>query len=269
MIGQELIAGRMQLHHAVQLLYAPARTLLDAVADQSHISMRWLKEPAAWVGGPLPLEGSPAVALYVEELKLALLDPADAPLAEHELDGVTPQGALDWLNGELLQRGLGEAIEPASYVPSGWPEHPLARGAAFDAADVDARRYLIERFQLTHELLEPIVANRVEASPIRTWPEHFDMATLMTVGRTGAGDKTIGIGMSPGDPEYPEPYWYVSPYPYPTTGLLRALDGEGVWHREGWVGAVLTDGRVIDDYRTQVQAFLNSAIDASARLLGC
>ena len=40
----------------------------------------------------------------------------------------------------------------------------------------------------------------------------------------------IGVGLSPGDTYYAEPYWYVSPYPYPGLEDLPVLDGSGFWH---------------------------------------
>jgi hypothetical protein len=62
----------------------------------------------------------------------------------------------------------------------------------------------------------------------------------------------------------------VSPYPYPNTARLPALAGDGFWHTQHWVGAVLPASRLVEgsaDQQQQVEAFLNSALSASIALL--
>jgi hypothetical protein len=73
---------------------------------------------------------------------------------------------------------------------------------------------------------------------VHIWPHHFDMATLLYL--PGHGESmTIGIGLSPGDMNYAEPYWYVPPYPYPQVARFPELDGHGMWHTQDWVRAIL------------------------------
>lgn len=91
-------------------------------------------------------------------------------------------------------------------------------------------------------------------------------------GRNSAPAYTIGIGLSPGDATYAEPYWYVTPWPYPDEPLLSALDGGGEWHRTGWLGAVLTGSKIAAEPSAEgqarlVNAFLGSAVDACRALL--
>src|SRR5262249_57852622 len=72
-------------------------------------------------------------------------------------------------------------------------------------------------------------------SPILLGPHHFDIATLLDFGES----RTIGVGLSPGDSSYAEPYFYVSPSPVPKDRSGPALP-VGHWHSQGWFGAVLT-----------------------------
>ena len=61
------------------------------------------------------------------------------------------------------------------------------------------------------------------APVVRCWPHHFDMATLFNLGE----DRSIGVGFSPGDESYDEPYFYCTPWPPPDqTGMTV------IWH--GW-----------------------------------
>ena len=82
---------------------------------------------------------------------------------------------------------------------------------------------------------------------------------------------TVGIGLSPGDINYDEPYWYVSPYPYPETENLPPLDGNGFWHTQQWVGAVLRASHWSQNgtaaQQEQVRSFLHSALQAGKSLL--
>jgi hypothetical protein len=80
--------------------------------------------------------------------------------------------------------------------------------------------------------------------------------------------------LSPGDRSYNEPYWYVSPYPYPETVNLPTLDGNGFWHTHHWVGGVLRASQLMittasnpQSQKQQVEAFLNSAFQESMGLL--
>ena len=78
--------------------------------------------------------------------------------------------------------------------------------------------------------------------------------------------------MSPGDESYDEPYFYVNPWPRPEMVQPPALDGNGIWHTEGWFGAVLPASRLETggDARTQaeqVRSYIYSALNAERALL--
>ena len=98
------------------------------------------------------------------------------------------------------------------------------------------------------------------------WPHHFDLATLISL----QGETTVGVGFSPGDGSYPEPYWYVSPWPYPENTPEWPLESGGRWHTQGFTAAVLTGSDALQsaDQEEAAEAFLRSAIAGSRRLLG-
>lgn len=68
----------------------------------------------------------------------------------------------------------------------------------------------------------------VEADPIRLWPEHFDVATVL--GEEGNGERA-NYGASPGDEQHPEPYLYVGPFDPPGRDTF--------WNANGFTGAEL------------------------------
>jgi hypothetical protein len=125
----------------------------------------------------------------------------------------------------------------------------------------------------TEPLLQAIIAKTEDATATRIWPHHFDIATLiMLPGMKNGSPLTVGVGLSPGDASYHEPYWYVSPYPYPDAASLPALDSDGFWHTQHWVGAVLHASRLAESVsaeaqQQQVESFLLAALGTSIALL--
>lgn len=74
--------------------------------------------------------------------------------------------------------------------------------------------------------------------------------------------------MSPGDSTYDEPYFYVTPWPYPEGATLQPLEF-GTWHTKGWTGAVLTGTKLVSSSQhTTANAFVDAAIDCCLELLG-
>jgi nitrite reductase/ring-hydroxylating ferredoxin subunit len=87
------------------------------------------------------------------------------------------------------------------------------------------------------------------ASPVRLWPEHFDIAIEM-------GE--INYGFSPGDEHHAEPYAYVGPWTAPPAGEL--------WNATGFAGAELTYAELMkaEDPRLHALDFLTTRRDALA-----
>ncbi|HYL06567.1 MAG TPA: hypothetical protein VE075_11030, partial [Thermoanaerobaculia bacterium] len=84
--------------------------------------------------------------------------------------------------------------------------------------------------------------------------------------------RTVGAGMVPGDAGRDEPYFYVTPFPYPESPDLPPLPTGGIWNTDGWLGAVLEAPRFMDadraaDQAAAVETFLRSAAAACHRLL--
>ncbi|MEZ5156346.1 MAG: hypothetical protein R2718_09575 [Solirubrobacterales bacterium] len=93
------------------------------------------------------------------------------------------------------------------------------------------------------------------ASPIRLWPEHFDVAT--EVGSEADGTRATA-GASPGDENHPEPYLYVGPWSAPTAGPL--------WNATGFTGAEVGHGELlgaVDQYGAAA-GFFAGRLDAIA-----
>jgi hypothetical protein len=271
---QELTESRLQLHYAVQYIAATGAALVEPLPDYSHTSMAWNPVLEAFVGATIQAVQPFQIALEPVSLTLSLIDHQNDTIVSLPLHGKTMLEGLDWLQQEISKLGADASkIVFLDYPPDDFPDHPLAHGAFFDASQKLALRELADYYITAHRLIQTIVTTNENASAIHIWPHHFDIATLITLpGSKNANPLTVGVGLSPGDTSYQEPYWYVSPYPYPDTANLPSLDGRAFWHTQHWVGAVLqasqfTENANAQTQQQQVATFLHSALKASITLL--
>jgi hypothetical protein len=270
----ELVESRLQLHYAIQFIAATGAALAEPLADYSHTSLAWHPDLEVFVGSAIQSPQPFQVALDPVSLTLILLDQHSETIDSFPLLGKTMAAGLDWLQQEIAQRGVDASkIMFLDYPPDDFPDHPLAHGAAFEASQAGALRELTDYYANTQPLFQAIIATTEGATAAHIWPHHFDMATLITLPGTKNGSPlTVGVGLSPGDTSYPEPYWYVSPYPYPDTASLPALGSLGFWHTQHWVGTVLPASQLTETVSAEaqqqlVEAFLHTALRTSTALL--
>lgn len=258
-----LADARLQAHHAAQLVVALGISFLPAQPDDSHTNLEWLPGRALAgrvIPAPTPFRG----ALRLDPLILLVLDESGAVLDEYRLAGRTVAQAFRWLR-EAVRAAGGAADQLTDRKHYTIPGHRVGEGSPFDA-DEAAIRELGLYYHGANFALTEVAAVRSNASEVRCWPHHFDIATLMTV----APGRTVGAGLSPGDGYYAEPYYYVTPYPYPK-GPFPSLKA-GRWHTTDWVGAVLPASHLVlgtsaANQRATVQAYIDDAIAACEALL--
>lgn len=253
-LAGKLSDARLQLHHAAQLVAAMGISYLPKAADDSHTNMEWITGTlASNVVGPRPFR----IGVRPYPLAIAVIA-GDSELASFPLHGKTIAGAADWIRSQVQPLGL----DPARFTLTkhyNIPDHALDHGAAFDTSDATAFDQLRRWYNDADVILTALADRRADASPVRCWPHHFDIATLLTV----APGKTVGVGLEPGDAYYDEPYWYVNAYPAPASPPTAPLSGGGAWHTREWTGAVLPGSRLPRGGQGfAVESFLTSAIAA-------
>jgi hypothetical protein len=269
-----LVSGRLELHHAAQLAAGVGASLLDPRPDDSQPNLGWRDRSRGWVGHAIPARRSFAAVLRPDDLTLLLEDDAGATLAELDLVGRTLAEGREWLGEQT--RALGAIPRDGAIHLPGYdlPAHPVGSGGRFAGELAPERAELGRWFAAAHGLLVERAARETDASEVRCWPHHFDIATLITVERddAGAATRTVGVGLSPGDERYAEPYWYVSPWPAPSSEALPFLDCGGRWQIEGFTAAILLGSEVASAgtgaaRSKRVGAFIDGALSASHRLL--
>ena len=268
-----LTDARLQLHHAAQIAVSAAISYVAARPDDSHTALTWIGTLRALATEPITATHRFRIALRMEDLTLHVLDEKRVQTRSFALPGHTVAEATVWLREVLAQA----ALDPRRFTERKHytiPPHPVAAGAVFSLAGGAEFRELADYWSNAAGVLASIAQATDGAGPVRTWPHHFDIATLIELPDAGIGGatvrRTIGIGQSPGDDSYSEPYWYVGPFPYPSTREFPPVAGGGHWHTEGWLGAVLPASGFVaaTDQRPQVVSFIDSAVAACRTLLG-
>ena len=268
-----LVTSREQLHWAVQAVAAVGNTLVKAVPDYSHTSIEWQEAAGMLTGQQANFVRLFRAGVRPDDLTLIVVDKEETPIGELPLKGKTLAGAMDWV-GEVIGSYTGQQLTTELERPEyELPPHPVASGATFEAPDKSTLEELARWYSNADALLRQLVERTGGASPVKCWPHRFDIATLITLdeGQPGEAARSIGVGMTPGDGSYAEPYWYVTPWPYPENPELPKLEGGGAWHEEGWIGAVLTGSSLSqgepEAQGAQVEAFIDSAVAACRGLL--
>jgi hypothetical protein len=259
-----LVKARTVAHHAMQWPSKAARANLEAQPDDSHSSLTWDSARGAIFSRPLPTgDASVRVGLRLSGLALIVMR-GNLVLDTYELAGRRDSMVGVWLDSALRALGLKAATEVT--LPYTIPSHPVARGSAYSfSGESESFGELVGWFDAAADLLD-----EVKTDAVRCWPHHFDMATVIALDPPGAENaRSIGIGVSPGDHYYPQPYVYVSSYPQPKGATLPPL-ALGHWHTEGFTGAVALAESILtlEDRRAGVLAFVRAAYDAGRAQLG-
>ena len=266
---QQLREACLQAHHAAQWLARVARAYVTPQPDDGHTNLGWDRALGGFATHPLP-DGA-WLSLRLSDLTLGLHAGAAGALLL-PLEGRSDAHARQWLGEQLAARGFDAHALDAS-PPYEMPAHAVSRGALYGpTALADALAELVAWFGNAALSLgavhEHAIARRLQASPVRCWPHHFDLATLITLaGRDPAG--YVGAGLSPGDDYYDEPYFYVSVHPKPDPAVLPALPLLGHWHLRDFTGAVATAHSIVAAKNPQAETdrFLAAAVDGARKVL--
>jgi len=272
-----LRAARGELRVAcalVQSAYRSAREVsptprLEAPIDEAGDGLECLVRERL-LASP-SIAGGLRLGVCLAPFALHLRDREGALTASFPLAGKTLEQAIWWLQVGLVAR-LGEL--PAIQRPAGI-EDPILRGEPFLARNAEALRELGCWLANAHRALLPVSAALPLASAPRFAIETGDLHSevdLAPPASEGAPPRRIRFGLRLGDAAHQEPYFYVIPTPRPLDATLTGLSGGGIWHFQGFFGAVAPATRFLaraerDGQDKTLQRFLGSAVMASRQLL--
>ena len=222
-----------------------------------------------------PLKSGMRLSLQVSNLTLALHESDVAAAVQSlSLGGRSNAQARQWLGEYLSRRNLDtRALDADS--PYEIPAHAIAQGAAYDAAGsadalVELAAWFTNAASLLGQIHKRMIGRKLAASPVCCWPHHFDLATLTTLPKLLANETGyVGVGLSPGDGYYDEPYFYVSVYPKPDPAALPTLPMFGHWHTHEFMAAVVPAHKIVagKNQQTETDEFLRCAVDIAIKLL--
>ncbi|HLK16079.1 MAG TPA: hypothetical protein VKT78_14835 [Fimbriimonadaceae bacterium] len=262
----ELVQARNALHYAVQLIASAGHYLAKPQPDDGHRSLTWEPELSAFRG--VDLEGGFFVRVKAVEFTAEIVKLDQTVITELELDDSPLPESLLLLQAQMpvpeARRSFSFAKMDAAFPDAATLERTLY------AAPLEQREELALHYAHADEALQALVADEPKASPVRVWPHHFDIATLLP----GPGpDSTIGVGLSPGDAGYAEPYWYVTPHD-PTPNATESTPPKPwSWHTEGWMGLVLPMSRLFKHAKEasrdgELRASLGHCVEIARKVSG-
>ncbi len=266
-----LNTARIAAHVAIQPLSKAARANMEAREDDSHSSVLWRSDDGMFVTHAFD-KATPAVrvGLGLTPLRLAVLR-GDAVAAELPLAATSVEAAEAWLDKELESLGL-QAASPIEQ-PFSMPDDTLDLGVY--PSDTAGFAELATWFSLAQAALEqarPATAGEHPGpSGIVAWPHHFDIAFYVGLEE---GDfetaKGIGLGLSPGDENYDQPYAYLYPWPRPDVSQFpTGCPAPGHWSTRGFIGAAAPGEEIVklDDPLRQTAEFYKSSYEIALKIL--
>ena len=258
-----LRAARLQAHYALQWLARAARAFITATPDDSHTNLGWDEALKSFTTHPL--RGGVRLGLRLADLTLLVIDASQT--RSLPLDGRADSDARNWLGEQMAAFRLdpGALDAPSPYE---MPADPIAGGGRYGGqgnALTEISAWFGNANISLASVQRQMTDRKLAASPVRCWPHHFDLATLTTLDKSGTEHgHSVNAGFSPGDHYYEEPYFYVSPYPYPDAATLPKLPSLGHWHTHEFTAAVAPASRIVAAGNPQrdLDAFLRGATEA-------
>ncbi len=200
--------ARAPAHYAAQWLARAGYAYVTPKADSSHTNVGWDDALDGFMTHPL--KGDLRLGLKIPQLSLALIE--GKAISSFPMDGRTDAEARAWLGKEMSARGF-DARALDQPLPYELPADPIAKGGAYEnakglavlAAWFGNANASLGRIREAHN------KGKLQASPARCWPHHFDLATLILLDGDPEKGRSVNVGLSPGDGSYDEPYFYITP----------------------------------------------------------
>lgn len=262
-------------HHAAQYIAMAGKAYLAHMDDDSHTNMAWDGKKNAYTGRPITGSSIFYLALETNDFTLALADAGKEEWPRLPLHGKTREEVLAWLQSEVEKRGLNPELLK-------WDLHYEIPHYEYD----DGKPYAIPEKEVQNDLaayrsnaniiLGNIGLRFKDSSEVRIWPHHFDSGLFIPYGKDQEGNVTKGIyaGWNIADEHVPEPYFYITFYPWDHVRpvQLPGLLSKGHWHTNGFYGiflksTVLASIPSAKEQFYQLREFFDEGIDKAIRIM--
>ncbi|MEQ9300692.1 MAG: hypothetical protein RIF33_19125 [Cyclobacteriaceae bacterium] len=257
-----------QFHLGVQNVAAVGRKFLEADKRDENATLVWIPEygriAGKWIDAKIMFRSS----IGFNDFAVHLVDESVTSISSFELQGKSHGQVMVWLEEQIALFGL-DTSQLVLNLPYDLPEYLTSVGKPFAIEDMSLSQELGKYFH-NGQLIAEEVKTAFNSSEVRCWPHHFDISTQITVNNTGNPETSsyVSVGLSPGDDEFPEPYFFASPWPYPPVEELPKLT-HGKWVDENWVGAVLSAPELLEkeDQYKSVRRFMSESFTVFRKLM--
>ncbi len=262
----KLTEARLQAHFAAQWLARTARAYVPPQDNDGHTNLGWDDGQGVFSTHSLP--DGVRLTLRISDLTLVLVN-VSGKTPFLNLDGHTDIEVRSWLGGELGGKDLDahKLDEPSPYE---MPAHAIAKGAKYSIGGLvpalgSLSVWYANANGVLNDVRQHLATRGLHAPAVRCWPHHFDLDSLVTL----APDRTVGLGFSPGDEYYDEPYFYVTIYPEPDATMLPQLHMLGHWHTHEFVAAIARASKIVavKNQKVDTEAHLIATVDVAIKLL--
>lgn len=175
---------------------------------------------------------------------------SDSTLRVLTADGSKINEALKGHSTNTLAKKIEEFLTSAGLASEHVPRRPVDDSASADKYSIDQAIRMWRAMGCVSATMEKFrAATREECSPIQLWPHHFDLSLLWLPGGRIDGqnpmdeenaDQQMNFGFAFGDATIPEPYFYVTAYPFPDDMQTISLPAGAEWRSQGFNGAAVT-----------------------------
>ena len=266
----ELATVREQLHQAVQSVAAVGRHFLEASKEDENAALLWIPNPkrlaGKWIATP---KGKFRASISFAERRIFLIDEQIRVIDSFGIHGNTFNQLMVWFEEHIGKLGL--PVENFNVnLPYELPNYATQKKQAFALPDTGLSDAFTHFYANSRVILEQLRGSFSGVGETTVWPHHFDQAISVRLKDSGNPETSsyLGIGMSPGDDHYPQPYFYVNSWPYAEEERLQPLNF-GKWHGDDWIGAVFTAEEVweVSNQPEALKTFYHQASRQIQRLL--
>ncbi len=229
------------IHHALQFVAIVGKYLLPPRTDDSHTAMEWNSTRKVFAGEWINADRTFRVTLNPELLRLGLCDYDWNCLSEINMVDKTKMEIYAILKSKLSQLGVSVANLSID-MHYDLPRHVTDNGGVYKIVNPDHFKEIANYYSNANLILKQVIANVSEATQIRCWPHHMDLATNIIVHRdvNGTVARTISVGITPPDTYYNEPYFYMQIWTRDSFDITDFPElPAGRWYNKDWTGAVL------------------------------
>lgn len=233
---------RVELHRAIQIVGATGRSYSPPSIEDAYGSLHWHGDSGIMMSQVVGTDQRIYAGLSFSKFVLGIYHEDGAEIDSLHLNGYRFAEAVAWFRKVLNNAGLDGNVLSLD-LPYEIPEY----GTQSDQEFRFKHKKVFSEFSKLYENAALVLGyyqrnNSKNATEMKCWPHHFDLAIQLIYDVDGEPDQKnyIGLGFSPGDDTYKRPYYYINLWPYPDIKEqdLPSFQG-GSWNTKGWFGAAL------------------------------